>query len=107
MAFLPLNLLLVLILAAFFIWAWDGELVRQVFGLFSAIFMLPMWLNPLYSIVDTGTCCTIVRTTGWLPTFIFGTIVFWNVILMYAANAHILQTLDRDPLFRRRKRKPL
>jgi len=77
-------------------WGWEGEEMRQLFAVISSIFMFPLWLSPLYSIVETGGTINIVRNAGWLPTFILGNILFWNLVLMYWTGIHLMETLGRQ-----------
>ena len=58
--------------------------------------MLPLWLNPLYSIVETGGVVSITSSPNWLPTFLLGNILFWNVVLMYWTGIHLMETLGRQ-----------
>jgi len=96
MAYLPLNIFFAMLFMLSIWWGWEGEEMRQLFALISSVFMLPLWLNPLYSIVETGGAIAIVRNPGWLPTFILGNILFWNVVLMYWTGIHLMETLGRQ-----------
>jgi hypothetical protein len=106
MAFLPLNIML----AAFFIfgivWGWEGQEERQFFAVLSSIFMFPLWLTPLYSLVGTSVNTVLVAITpGWLPTVLVVNILWWNVVLMYFTGAHMMQTLGRtEPVGKALKR---
>jgi len=105
LAFLPINILMVVLFLFAVVWGWEGEEMRQLFALISSVFMLPLWLNPLYSIVETGGVISIVRNPNWLPTFILGNILFWNVVLMYWTGIHLMETLGRqDPVGKGLKR---
>lgn len=94
--FLPVNLLMAAIFLFGIAWGWDGEAERQFFAIVSSIFMLSVWLAPLFNIVDDGTCCTLVSINGWLPTALLENILFWNVVLMYFTGAHFMASLERD-----------
>ena len=96
MAYLPLNIFFAVLFLFAIIWGWDGEEMRQLFAVISSIFMLPLWLNPLFSIVETGGVVSIVSKSGWLPTFLLGNILFWNVVLMYWTGIHLMETLGRQ-----------
>ena len=109
MAYLPLNIFFAVLFLGSVWWGWEGEEMRQLFALISSIFMFQLWLNPLYSIVETGGVITITKNAGWLPTFILGNILFWNVVLMYWTGIHLMETLGRqDPVGKglKRLRKP-
>jgi hypothetical protein len=96
MAYLPLNIFFVVLYAAFIWWGWEGEEMRQLFSVISSIFMFPLWLLPLFSVVDDSVCCTITATNGWLPTGMLEPILFWNVVLMYWTAMHLMQTAGRE-----------
>jgi len=105
MAYLPLNIFFAVLFMLSILWGWEGEEMRQLFALISSIFMFPLWLNPLYSIVETGGVITIAKNTGWLPTFILGNILFWNLVLMYWTGIHLMESLGRqDPVGKGLKR---
>ena len=105
MAYLPLNIFFAMLFMLSVWWGWEGEEMRQLFAVISSIFMLPLWLNPLFSIVETGGVISIRSNPGWLPTFILGNIIFWNLILMYWTGIHLMETLGRqDPVGKGLKR---
>lgn len=105
MAFLPVNWLM----AAFFllgiVWGWEGEAERQFFAVISSIFMFPLWLIPLFNIVDDGTCCTLVTVNGWLPTTLLVNFLWWNVVLMLFTGSHFMSSLERDDPFQKLMRR--
>jgi hypothetical protein len=101
-AFLPINVFLAVVFLFGVVWGWEGELLRRMFGVFSAIFMFPLWTAPLYSIASDTACCTIVTTSGWLPTILLANLLWWNIILAYFTVAHVFELLDRDPIGRKR-----
>ena len=81
------------------IWGWEGQEERQLFALFSALFMFPLWFLPLFTIIDNGAGISFSSTPGWLPTGILVNLLWWNVVLMYFTGAHLMETLGRqDPL---------
>lgn len=96
MAYLPLNLFFAALFILGIIWGWEGEEERQFFAVISSLAMFPLWLAPLYNIVETGGVVSITRITGWLPTFIIFWILWWNVALMYFTGAHLMGTLGRE-----------
>src|SRR3989442_12827779 len=61
MAYLPLNIFFAMLFMLSVWWGWEGEEMRQLFAMISSIFMLPLWLNPLYSIAETGGAISIVK----------------------------------------------
>lgn len=102
MAFLPLNLFFAGLFLFTIAWGWDGQEARQLMGVFASIFMFPLWLLPLYNLID-GT--SIVTIKGWLPTGILENLLIWNVVLMLFTAEHLMETLNReDPLGRAMKR---
>jgi hypothetical protein len=96
MGFLPINIFMVVVYLLGIIWGWEGEEMRQFFANVSSFFMFSLWLIPLFSITNDAGCCTIVKTSGWLPTGILEFVLFWNVVLMYFTGAHLMQTLGRE-----------
>jgi len=95
-AFLPVNIFLAVLFLFGIVWGWEGEELRQFFAVLSSIFMFPLWLSPLVSIVDDSTCCTIGTLNSWLPTVLVVNLLWWNVVLMYFTGAHLMQTLGRE-----------
>jgi len=95
-AFLPINLFIIAMFLLSIIWGWEGEEERQFFAMISSFFMFPIWLNPMYLLASDTVCCTVVKVNTWLPTFILGNVLFWNVVLMYFTGAHLMQTLGRE-----------
>lgn len=105
MGYLPINFLMAFFFLILIIWGWEGEEMRQFLALLSAIFMFPLWLSPMFSLVDDTACCTVASTSGWLPTFILTGILWVNVALMYFTGAHLMETLGReDPVSKGLKR---
>jgi hypothetical protein len=105
MAFLPVNVFLAVLFLFGIVWGWEGEELRQFFAVVSSIFMFPLWLTPLFSIVDDTVCCTFKSNPGWLPTLLLVNLLWWNVALMYFTGAHLISTLGReDPLSKGFKR---
>ena len=96
MAFLPVNVFLVFVFLLGIIWGWEGEELRQFFAVLSATFMFPLWLTPLFNIIDDTSCCSTGSVNGWLPTALLVNILWWNVVLMYFTGAHLMQTLGRE-----------
>lgn len=96
MAFLPLNAFFAVLFILGIMWGWDGEGERQFFAVFSAIFMFPLWLLPLYSVVEVSGVISIKLTTGWLPTGILENLLFWNAVLMLFTGSHLMESLERD-----------
>lgn len=99
MAFLPVNIFLGVLFLFGIVWGWEGEELRQLFAVFSATFMLPLWTASLYSIVESSGTLSISVTPKWLPTVLLVNLLWWTVTLMYFTGAHLMQTLGReDPL---------
>jgi hypothetical protein len=96
MAFLPVNIFLAVLFLFGIVWGWEGEELRQFFGVLSAIFMLPLWTVSLYNISGDPSCCSIFVLNNWLPTALIVNVLWWNVVLMYFTGAHLMQTLGRD-----------
>src|SRR5438552_8483181 len=82
MAYLPLNIFFAMLFMLSVWWGWEGEEMRQLFAMISSIFMLPLWLNPLFSIVETGGVISIRSNSGWFSTFILVYIIYRYLILM-------------------------
>ena len=96
MAFLPVNWLMAGLFLFGVAWGWEGEAERQFFAVISSIFMFPLWLTPLFNIVDDGTCCTLVSVNGWLPTTLLVNALWWNLVLMYFTGSHFMASLERE-----------
>ena len=105
MAFLPVNFFFVALFVFGIVWGWEGEEMRQLFALISSIFMFPLWFSPLYIITENSGTIAFVSRANWLPTFILGNILFWNMVLMYWTGIHLMETLGRqDPVGKGLKR---
>ena len=90
------NIFMAVLFLIGIIWGWEGEAERQFFAVISSIFMFPLWLLPLFTIIDNGSGITFSSTPGWLPTGIFENLLFWNVVLMYFTGAHLMAELGRE-----------
>lgn len=100
MAFLPVNVVLVFFFALFYLWGWEGQLLRNMVTVISAVFMLPMWITPLYLMTESGNTVVLQAIPNWLPTNIYGTIVLFTVVLMYWGVAHAFEEVERDMIGR-------
>jgi hypothetical protein len=100
MAFLPINLFMLVLFVFGVVWGWEGETLRHVFALVCSTFIFPLIYLPLYSIVDDSVCCTIVATNGWLPTLFFQFFAYFWLALCFANWAHVMEADQRDMIGR-------
>jgi hypothetical protein len=100
MAFLPMNIVLIFFFGIFVFWGWEGELMRRLFAVISATFMLPQWTTNLLLLTESGNTVLIQQVKGWLPTYILVNVLWWNVVLMLWTWAHTVEGLERDMILR-------
>ena len=98
MAFLPVNLVMIFFLAVFYFWGWEGELLRNMVSVISSVFMIPMWLFPLFIMTESANNVVLTSIKGWLPTFILSNFLFFTAVLMYWATVHTIANLELDML---------